>query len=246
MKSLQFSCLSVALSLLVTGCHPTYDQAQLGPSRPTVQASVNSMGGLEAWNGVQEVRATALITTYDQGQPTIDRATLRLTLLPRKLQAAAPAGEGLWRATISQDGKCDFRTVGYTATPQERQRICQALAVLLNRMPGALNLVQTPQRVTGVTYLTVLDQKLVRVAVKDRTSDTKAYYFEQASKVLRFVTAGADKPGGEGTVTLYEYQRLPGGLSFPKSLRVVHLGTDVLIGDKPVLDAEFTNLKLTR
>jgi len=71
-----------------------------------------------------------------------------------------------------------------------------------------------------------------------------AYYFDADSGLLRFVTAGADQAGGEGTVTIYDYSRMAGGRMFPRRLRAVKIGRLVLIGEEPVWEADLSNVSL--
>ena len=56
---------------------------------------------------------------------------------------------------------------------------------------------------------------------------------------MRLVTAGADAPGGKGTVTVYSYRMLPNGMAFPMRISVMKIGEHVLIGDEPVLEVDY-------
>ena len=70
---MRFTCIVIAgllLVVLATGCVPvgedasaTYDQRA---GRRAALAAVGAIGGLEAWQNVATVRATALVTLYDK------------------------------------------------------------------------------------------------------------------------------------------------------------------------------------
>ena len=57
--------------------------------------------------------------------------------------------------------------------------------------------------------------------------------------MLKLVTAHADAPGKDGTVTLYTYRMNPNGMAFPAHLAVMKIGRHVLVGERPVLEVDF-------
>ena len=70
-----------------------------------------------------------------------------------------------------------------------------------------------------------------------------AYYFNAETSLLRFATAGGDQPGGDGTVTVYSYRVASNGMAFPAKISVMRIGQHVLIGDRPVLEVEYRQVR---
>ena len=125
-----------------------------------------------------------------------------------------------------------------------RQRMGLVLPTLLHRLRGPYNLVngerpRTPQdtRVGGLP--------VVRVGVTGDNRNAVAYYFGPITGILKFVSAGADAPGGNGTITSYEYHSLPNGTTFPTLIRVNHIGRHVLLGETPIFQVEISNVKVS-
>ena len=105
-------------------------------------------------------------------------------------------------------------------------------------------------KVKAVAKTRVEGVAVVRVGVDDPSGQVVAYYFDASTNMLRFVTGGADAPGGAGNITVYSpresYTMLPNGLAFPKAFRINKIGQDVLLSDKPVLEVEFSNVTVEK
>ena len=82
-----------------------------------------------------------------------------------------------------------------------------------------------------------------QIGVTGDNSKAVAYYFEAATGILKYVTAGADSPGGDGTVTDYEYRSLENGAAFPSLIRINRIGQNVLLGEIPVFLVEISDVR---
>ena len=245
---MRFVLTLVALAMVGTtiiGCGgrglAAYDGYRLGEARETIVRGVEAIGVLQRWKGVREVRANALMTVYgEDGRPYVNRQAHRIDVNGRKIRATASTACGNWRARCSGRGK--FSLKGRDAlkeiTPEELQ---EALSTILHRVCGPMNLLKSEK--AGETERVWLNSKdLVRVPVEN--SEIKAYYFDASSGLLELVTCGSDRPGREGTVTLYAYQTLPGGVVFPKKISVVRTVEHVLIGGALVMEVEYSDVTI--
>lgn len=245
MKGIYAGVLLVIGVNLVGGCQlgtrDVYARYNLGPAHDIVSASVNAMGGLAAWQKVSRVRASAIVTMYQDGaEPYITHQTQDIDLMDGTIVAHAALPQGPWEATVHADGR--YSVSGSLVDSDRKDSVVKALAVLVNRLRGPLNIVLFDDHPVGAGPLRVpgMDENLIRVAV--HSPRAKAYYFDAATSVLRLVTAGADRAGEKGTVTTYTYVVLPNGLAFPQRIRVVETGQFVLVGEKPLLEVEFTQV----
>jgi hypothetical protein len=118
-----------------------------------------------------------------------------------------------------------------------------ALRIILHRLRGPLNLYWRGEQAVAAQPLRLEGMDLVRVPVRNSRAGVAAYYFDARTHLLKLATAGADAPGGEGTVTVYTYRRLPGGLAFPSRLAVYRIGRNVLVGDQPVLEVDYQSVR---
>jgi len=236
--------------LVLAGCGggrlEAYDRYRLGPARDTIAASVESMGGLEAWKKVGSIRAEALMTIYDdQGQMYVNRQKHVIDIHGRRITASATTARKRWTATYTGGGKGHFSLRGADAldimTPD---KLREALAIILHRVGGPLNLLGRKEHVGGVTKVSVDGRNYLRVAVEGDKAMATAYYFDAADASLAMVSAGRAQPGQDGTVTLYEYQMLPNGMVFPARIRLVRVGQFVLVGQKPLMEVRFSNVRI--
>ena len=232
----------------VPGCRgdriQAYSGYELGPARETVAASVETMGGLARWKQVGKIRADALVTIYDeQGQAHVNRQRHVIDIHGGVITATAQTARGRWKATLRRGGRFTLRRAAALdrITPAQLREV---LTILLHRVGGPLNLLGKTERVKSAEDIYLGGRSLVRVAVTGEAAMASAYYFETPGGLLHMVTAGADTPTRQGTVTLYDYQMLPNGLIFPKKIRVFQMGQHVLIGRMPVMEVEYCDVRI--
>lgn len=254
------ACLLTGLALaagLLTGCGGdeeigVWDRYDLGPGEEIVRESVSQIGGLEAWQDVDRVEADAVVTVYDIGGGawhTRQDQTYRLRGRERFgrggwVSADVQSGRGQWRIRVDEQGEGSFEAPGQDVPEQIRRRFASSLGLLLHRVRGPLNLLDPEEQVASAEPVRLGGRDYVRVGVSGDPSQAIAYYFDVDDGLLRYVTAGSEAPGGEGTVTIYDWKLLSGGMAFPDRIRVVELGQNVLVGDEPVLEADFGTVRM--
>jgi hypothetical protein len=227
-----------AALMLLAGCHGRPADA---PAPQVVRDSMDALGGLDRWSEAEDVEAEAVVTTYDgDGTAHVSRQRVRMDLPGGRLSASAVEPRGSWDASVALDGEADFDADGFTASETMRNRLTDALATLLHRVRGPVNLLEGDDHPAGTAQrVKVGGRKLVRVPVAESGHAVKAYYFDSVTRVPVLVTAGADRAGREGTVTRYEYRMLEDGTLFPHRIEVLRIGPNVLVGEEPVLKVEF-------
>jgi len=246
MRQVVLAVTVLTAGLLLGGCSSDpYAKFNLGPARDVVAGSIDALGGLTAWEGVGKVHATAVVSYYQaNGQADIDRLTLTFDFDAGQVEAMGLTPEGCWKATVTRDGKCTIQGA------RSKDATSRELGLLLSRSAGPLNFVTSKTKVKAVAKTRVEGVAVVRVGVDDPSGQVVAYYFDASTNMLRFVTGGADAPGGAGNITVYSpresYTMLPNGLAFPKAFRINKIGQDVLLSDKPVLEVEFSNVTVEK
>ena len=229
--------LSCGLFLAATGCTlKGYDEYELGPARQAVAGGVEWMGGLDAWKAVGEVHATAVVSVYDaDGGADVTRQKQVIDVWDGSITASAPKAGGSWTKSA---GPADLLDAD--------GGMKRTLAIIAHRAAGPLNILSGRDAIAAgeLKAVRVNGHDCIRVPVAGDDRRAKAYYFDAVTHLLRLVTTGEDRPGGNGTVTIYTYQRLPDGTAFPKTLRVVPIGRHVLIGDTPLITVEFSDVTL--
>jgi hypothetical protein len=229
---------------LLAGCNSDpYAKYKLGPAREVVTASIDAVGGLSNWEQVDKVYATAVVAFYQpSGQADIDRLAITMDLRAGTITAEGMSPEGSWMATVTRKGDCTLQGA------RSKDSVCQELMMVLHRSAGPLNMVLGNERPTSAGPAKIEGVPVVRVGVQGGKDQTKAYYFDATTNLLRFVTNGADRPGGDGNITVYtpkeSYIMLPDGLVFPRSFRVIKIGSNVLKSDTPVLDVDLTDIRV--
>ncbi len=230
------------LAVALTGCE---SPCELGPAKGVVMASVNSMGGLKAWQKVDEIRADAVVTSYnDKGEAFVNRQRQVIDINNGEIAAEAVMGNGSWKAEVESDGRVQWEAQGLSDVGGLSAREAQNLRTILHRVRGPLNLACFGERPTAVAKVDVLGKPYFRVPVRTNPSGVRAYYFDAVTNALAMVTTGADVAGGKGTVTLYTYRMEPNGLAFPSRIAVMKIGHNVLVGDEPVLEVEYKDVKI--
>jgi hypothetical protein len=223
---------------MAAGCQPSDDPHKLGPAKDIVTASLDAHGGLYALRHADSMSAAAVITIYDaQGRPHTDSASVQIDLA-RGVVTARQSPGAAWSASATADS---CTPSGRFSTPDQRQRFCDALQLLAHRARGPMNLIDSRERPAGAARATVEGMDLVRVPVTGDNSHAIAYYFDSGDKTLRMVTSGADRPGRDGTVTTYEYQKV-GQVLVPRRITVHRIGLYTLVGQLPIADIQLSDI----
>jgi hypothetical protein len=218
---------------------------KLGAARDIVSASVQWMGGYERWRRVGEVRTSALVTVYTEDGPTyVNNQQQKIYINAGKLVARGETGRGSWKAVVRDGGRSRLKGKGFKVDPQMKERICGPLLTLLHRVRGPLNLLRSREEVRSVERTRLGGEDVVRVTADADDGRTLGYYFHATSGELRFVTADARSPEEKGTVTAYTYMMRPNGMTFPHRIRVAEMGENVVIGRRPIMEAEFSEVEV--
>ncbi|HET6429765.1 MAG TPA: hypothetical protein VFJ30_15220 [Phycisphaerae bacterium] len=241
-------------SLLVTGCLlwscagctglTGFGGGKASVGNETVRGSMDAAGGLKAWRSAGAVRADAIVTVYDDdGVAAVNRHEQVIRLHRGRLWASARVPEGQWSARADARGNVRFNAGGADLPAGLKGRLLESLGTMLHRLRGPMNLCGYGETPGESQPVRVDGMDLVRVSATGGAADVKAYYFDAATGVLRLVTAGADRPGADGTVTVYDYEKFPNGMAMPTRLSVVKIGEHVLVGDQPVLEIQYSNVR---
>jgi len=235
--------LAWGCSMLALGCSDPYARFKLGPAKPVVSKCVEAIGGLRRWQSMKPIAAVALVTMYDSdGKALVNEQQQVIDVLGNSIRAVARMPKGTWSARVSGNGSAAFEATGPGVPAETSARLIEALRLTLHRVRGAFNLLGQGERAIGAEPARVAGDDLVRVPVEGGSAEARAYYFDPGSRMLKYMTAGADAPGGEGTVTTYTYQLMPNGAAFPEKISVVRIGDHVLIGDQPVLEVQYSQV----
>jgi len=220
---------------------------ELGPAGPVIVASIDNLGwGLPL--KLKTVGFTAVVTTWDaRGKPYADQQKVTVDWPRDTIVSRGATPQGNWTLTARRDAEGGTRVKveaddAVDAAAVER-RNGPVLLALLHRLRGPYNLIGRNERPRGLSEAEVVGRELWRVGVEGDNSRAIAYYFDRSNVMLQLVTAGADRPGRKGTVTVYRYEALPNGAAFPKTLRVVDIGKHVLVGDTPVWLVEISDVR---
>jgi len=234
--------------VLLTGCLDSqmraYDRYELGAARGTVVAGVEALGGLDVWRRVGAIRVKAVVTTYAKdGRAYVNRQNQVIDIHGGRITAEASTPGGRWRATYTRGGR--FSLTGAEALDGiGAGELREALGLVLHRVCGPFNLLANVDRPGAVARVWFEGRNLTRVAVSGGEARPVAYYFDDHSGLLHMMTCGSEKPGRDGTVTLYTYKMLPNGAVFPGKIRIVKTGRHVLIGRQMVMEVEFGDVQI--
>ena len=237
----------VVAALSCTGCGGAggpnaYHGYDLGPANDAVAKSIEWMGGYEKVKDVSILQTTALVTEYNADSRTFaSRQQYKVNFSRDYIYARTPTGEGYWNAWVWNSRKGWVFAHGFDMDAAAKQKIKRTLAMIFYCIRGPMNFLGHEQAVSS-TAVRQSGMDLVRVGVKGSGSGAEAYYFDRTTGQLRFVTFGADCPGAAGTVAIYRYQKLPDGLMVPVRIELMEIGQNVLIGQKRVLDVEFSDI----
>jgi hypothetical protein len=248
MKGLR-TVLCLAASLAIGGCADAVEGGKTATMNPALcraaYQSLQSNGGFKAWQGVSLVRAKAILTIQEPGaQGGVTAVDLTIDLPGGVLEARGQTATGAWQGRSGINGKSELSGEGLPGEPALRQQIGTALATILHRLRGPMNLLLGSDRAIAGGHDALVDGlDVIRQGAGGGAFDVKAYYFGKADGRLAYLTAGAGAPGGQGTVTVYEYPT-GGGLIVPRGLRVIRIGANVLVGREAadlLLDVTFSD-----
>ncbi len=235
---------AAACFLAVSGCADPYAGHKLGPARDVVVGSIDAMGGLGRWRSVGKIEATAVVSIYDDfGKAAINEQHQTIYLKRDVIRSSARTTDGSWAAAAGGDGNSKFKSKGFTASSEKKKAIIESLRTILHRVRGPMNLCVGGEKPMAAERVRIDGQNLIRVPVTGGTGGVKAYYFDTQTSALRLVTAGGDKAGEDGTVTVYSWRMFPNGMAFPVRISVRKIGLNVLIGDTPVLEVDYRQVK---
>jgi hypothetical protein len=255
MNTARLSVIVLAGLVGVVGCGETAEVqpgataplagVQLGPARDIIATSLDSMGGLEAWQEVGRVRMTAVVTMYDfEAVPYVNRQKQVLNVRGGTLAVEATNPRGTWNLTSKADGTCNMNVRGLWPADDKVIVIACSTATLLHRLRGPMNFLLTDERPDSAERTRFDGKDVVRVGVAGDTEWAAAYYFDATTGLLRYVTSRGDGPFEYGTVTIYDYAMLPNGMAFPKRIKVVALGDHAMIGEQVLLEADFSDVRI--
>lgn len=241
-----------AAILAIGGCTGAIEGGKTSTMNPALcpeaRQSLEAAGGFKAWQGVSVVRAKAVVTIREpDGQSYVNTVDLRIDLPGGTLEASGQTGTGAWQGLAGINGKSALSGAGLPGEPARQQQIGQALATILHRLRGPMNLLLGSDRPVGPGGEKLIDgTSVTRLVVGGGAFDVKAYYFNKSDRRLGFLTTGGDAPGRHGDVTVYEYQTLRDGLVFPSQIRVVRIGPNMLLGRESsdlLLEATFSDVR---
>jgi len=240
--------IAIALLAVWAGCAGQapleLDPARLGPARDIVAASLTALGGMERWRQAHAINAQAIVRMIDpNGQAWITFQRQEIDVAGGRLSALADSGNGQWRAVVDTRGRLPWGTRGLGPDSQRRRQVTESLSLLLRRVQGPFALLTGPVMCVSAEPLRLEGKRLLRVGVEAAETGETAYYFDPVTGLLRYVTAGSEQPGGDGTVTIYEYAMLANGVTFPTRIRVVKVGKYALIGDQALLEVDYGSVK---
>ncbi|HUS90509.1 MAG TPA: hypothetical protein VM695_01620 [Phycisphaerae bacterium] len=246
MRRAPLGMLCVMGTAMLCGCLSERERMmrRLGPAASITTASMDNLGWCKLGEKAEEVHFTAIVTSYDKaGRSYTDRQEMEVDLEDGTITSIGGTPQGSWQAAATESGKFSLKADRGVDEAKVEQRMGPTLLTLLHRLRGPYNLLGKRERARTAQDTRVDGQPVVRVAVEGDNRMAIAYYFDATLGVLKYVTAGGDRPGGDGTITLYEYDSLPDGVLFPKTIRVVRLGEHVLIGETPVFEVEISNVR---
>ncbi len=248
MSTRRFSVVILIGGLLVAGCGGTgaggYEQYELGAGRQTVEAAIESVGGLDAWAKVSSVRTDAIfVLRTPDGESYVNRQNVSIDINTGRITSEARTGRGRWKASYKRGGKFSLRnSAALDRITAEQLR--ELMSLLLHRATGPFNLLEEQERITATEKVFIDGKDLIHAKVAGDTSMAAGYYFSAERGLLEMVTAGADAPGGDGTVTIYTYGNTSEQIVFPEKIEVFRIGEITLVGETPVTTIEFSNVEI--
>jgi hypothetical protein len=231
--------------VVLCGCEMSPRSPAVAPASPTVEAAIQAVGGREAWADVEVVSARAVVAVYDaKGSRYVDRQDQEIDFADGKIRAIGRTPSGHWRGRADLEGAGQVSGPLFGVRKDLRTLMVAALATMLHRAAGPLNFAFGPEAPRSESPARIAGEDLIRIGVGGDSRRAVAYYFHPKTKTLRYVTSGGDRAGATGTLTEYTYMRLPNGMAFPESIRVVRIGQHALIGPERVLEVDFSAVSI--
>lgn len=246
MRTFRLGLICLFAAAWLAGCAEYHSAAmKLGPASDVVSASIENLGWAKAFGGrLGSASFVAIVTTCDKdGQKYTDRQEMVVDLAANRITAAGATPQGTWQATATPGGVLSVHAQAGVNTALVRRRMGPTLALLLHRLRGPYNLLEGKESARAPQKDQVGGLEVIRVGVTGEGRMAVAYYFGSATGILKYVTAGADSPGSNGTVTSYEYRSLKNGATFPSLIQVNRIGRNVLLGQIPVFQVEISDVK---
>ncbi len=253
--------MKLALTLLVclaggtilAGCGGSLASSMPGgdniQTNTLVDKSIDAIGGAAAWSKVNAIDCWAIVTSYDEaGLATLSRLKLSIYPGPRKISTVIETSDGPVNVTADESGlvksKIKTRIFGDKLAPEVSQRLNRELPIILYHVLGPLNLADETETPGNVSNVQIAGEDLIRMSVSGGSDGGDAYYFKGQGGLLRLVTLGAGEKGSQATAALYDYMKLPDGLSVPRRIKIAKIGRTSIIGDQTVLDIELSDVSI--
>lgn len=246
MRTVRLGLICLFAAACPAGCAEYHKAAmKLGPASDVVSASIENLGWTKAFGGrLGSASFVAIVTTYDKdGHKYADRQEMVVDLAANRITAAGATPQGTWKATAGPGGAFSVDAHAGVNTGLVSRRMGSALAILRHRLRGPYNLLEGKESARAPQKDQVGGLPVIRVGVTGDNRMAVAYYFGSATGILKYVTAGTDSPGSNGTVTSYEYRSLKNGATFPSLIQVNRIGRNVLLGETPVFQVEISDVK---
>ena len=227
----------IGLASLAAGCADGPILLRQPSPGGVVAAAADAVGGVDAWLSADPIVADVIVAVYDaDGGPHANQHRQVIDVARGTIRAGATEADGRrWRA-IAGVG----RGAHFTAKPAAgKEDLALALGTLAHRVRGPLNLCGVDEPADEGRKVHLAGESLIRVGLRRSVGGGMAYYFDPETMFLKYLTAGGDAPGEEGTVTVYTYGKQANGMAFPTRLAIYRIGQHVLVGDEPVLTATF-------
>ena len=255
-------CVVMMIGGMIFGCAPSAENGGVSSApehqRPIeerlakapwmVKRCIANAGGLAKWGDVSRIETTVLLSlTGPKGAVYHNCFEMRVFLFKDKtgarLVATAPTPHGKMVVALNKDGEDEVPT---SYADPERAAAKKAFAHLIRRVSGPFAMLAADEPlIQSREPVRLGGHDCIRVTIgKDNTQS--AYYLDAKSGELLYVTEGGDYPNSGGTITAYTMQELPLGVKFPKTIRIMKIGENVLLGDELLIEAEFQKVELKK
>ncbi|MFP4052263.1 MAG: hypothetical protein ACLFV7_00180 [Phycisphaerae bacterium] len=245
--------LALAACMVLVGCTqkcPCEGKPGAVSGADAARTHLDVTGGAEAWQDIDTIDARATMSIYGRGEngdmaPYVLNVRLSIRPWANRISAEGVMGNGTWSTTVDDRGEGSFRSSGTLRDASTPGQIKTALGLLLHRVRGAGNIVYGDESATDMVDHRIDGIALDCVKVRWTPSKARSYCFSRDTDLLRFVVAGGQEAGDDGTVTRYDdYTKQANGMVFPMSIRVVEIGEYVLLGSEPVLETTFQTVTM--
>ncbi len=211
------------------------------PAEPAVIRQAASQVGGAAWTRLSCVQGDVTIVLFSDNQRLLLPARMDLSLEDSTVgfQGATPLGP--WEVRAGLTGP--VQTLGRGLNPKRLEELGQVTQAYLRRFLGVWLLAEDSHPIGQVEERFVGGLRVKRLGVQG-PGDERAFYFDQETNRLVFVTGVSDTPSGKGTITGYEYEEFSQDLQLPETIRAWRIGDYVLKGDTSVWSVQLENVTL--